>query len=385
LGRFPGFNLPFWVDGFCVVSGIFTVPLGVQPERPTDTTASAPVLQHYVGSSENQLVDVAVTTLFALEENGQRVPGSVNPIVFFGPPGTGKSLLVAGIGARWQAQYPSAKVVCRTGIDLCRQLTESIQANGVDEFRADMESADLLVVDDAQMVAGRSPGEDFLCCLLDSRAESGRPAIFALDQSPATHAQLSQRLASRLLSGLSVPLSPPGDGARQLILEQLADGARISVSADACRLITCSAPGKDVFRTPLQLRQLIQWLLSRGHDSLDDHSAQLAISHFDQARRPSMKLISLVVSRQFNIPVSQLRGAVRKRYIVRARGVAMLLCRRHSGKSFSDIGRFFGKRDHSTVIHACRRTETLAGGDPVLRRVVDQLGRQFSELLATEG
>ncbi|MDP7205145.1 MAG: hypothetical protein QGH11_06245, partial [Pirellulaceae bacterium] len=123
-----------------MVRSIFTIPLGAISEEPlaggagadeartgpAEIPARAP--RQYVGSDENRLVEAAINTLFASNHiDGRATPDSINPLVFFGPGGSGKSLLVFGVATRWQSQYPSDEVVQLTGVDLLHRLAEAIQ------------------------------------------------------------------------------------------------------------------------------------------------------------------------------------------------------------------------------------------------------------------
>lgn len=381
-----------------MVSGVFTIPLGggtgeslVSPAAdglPVSTgavAAPARTPQQYVGSRENRLVEAAINTLFATPHEGQpAVAASINPMVFFGPAGSGKSLLVLGVAARWQVQYPSDRVVTITGVDFLRRLAESIQVNGVDEFATGLAGASLLVMDDLQVVAGRGAAEEFLCGVLESRYAASLPTLASLDQSPAHHERLSQRLGGRLLTGLSVPLVHPGEHALKLILIQLAARSGLETDDSGCRVLLAGNPAAATFKTPRQLRQAVAWLAAEGCSLIDDSAAMAAVNHFSQARRPTLKFISALVGRRFNVTLEQLRGASRKQGLVSARSVAMLLGKRHGGLSYVQIGKFFGGRDHSTVIHACRRAEERIKSDPSFRQVLVGLDGELAESLTIE-
>ncbi|MFP6750766.1 MAG: DnaA/Hda family protein, partial [Pirellulaceae bacterium] len=233
-----------------MVSSIFTIPLGGATEESLATDGgadrshvgaaevSARAPQQYVGSDENRLVEAAINTLFASNHiDGRATPDSINPIVFFGPGGSGKSLLVVGVAARWQAQYPSDEVVQLSGVDLVHKLTEAIQVNSVEEFKNRLALASLLVIDDVHVIAGRGTAEEFLCGILEGRRNASRPTLISLDQSPAGHERLSQRLAGRFLNGLSIPLELPGEQALELILIQLVDSVNIEADGEGCRLL----------------------------------------------------------------------------------------------------------------------------------------------------
>ena len=381
-----------------MVRSIFTIPLGAATEEPlpvgagADQARTGPVEvptrapRQYVGSDENRLVEAAINTLFASNHiDGRATPDSINPIVFFGPGGSGKSLLVFGVATRWQSQYPSDEVVQLTGVDLLHKLAEAIQVNGVEEFKNRLGGADLLVIDDVHVIAGRGTAEEFLCGVLEGRRVASQPTLISLDQSPAGHERISQRLAGRFLNGLSIPLELPGKRALELILAQLADSVGMEVDGDGCRLLLAGSPASGpVFKTPRQLRQAILWLAAARYARLDVEAAGAALAHFLQAKRPTLKFISSLVGRRFSVTLGQLQGASRKQGLVRARSVAMLLGKRHSGLSYVQIGKYFGGRDHSTVIHACRRIETKAQEDSSFQHSLSTLENQLLETISTD-
>ena len=170
-----------------------------------------------------------------------------------------------------------------------------------------------------------------------------------------------------------------------MILIQLATRTGLETSDQGCCLLL---RGKEatgaVFQTPRQLRQAVLWIAAGGYSLIDENSAKAALEHFLQARRPTLKLISSMVGRRFNVTLGQLQGPSRKQAIIRARSEAMLLAKQYSGLSYVQIGKFFGGRDHSTVIHACRRAEEKTEKDQGFQVLVAGLDRELNESLSVE-
>jgi chromosomal replication initiator protein len=134
--------------------------------------------------------------------------------------------------------------------------------------------------------------------------------------------------------------------------------------------------------TPLQLRRTLLLVGQRARDekrSLNEQLVQECLTCESAADGPELRSITQHVSRYFNVRASELKGPARQQRIVRARGVAMLLARRLTGSSLDEVGRHFGNRDHTTVLHACRKTESLMNEDPAIRKAIEELTVKLAE------
>jgi chromosomal replication initiator protein len=356
-------------DGADMVDGVVDIPL---PGRAIESAAKQGgtlAARHFVAGPENHLVEVAVRSVVEGPRNGY------NPLVFCGPSGTGKSHLAHGLAAAWKARDRRQRVVCTTAVDFARELADAIETQAVDEFRLKHRGADFLVVEDLGMLATRKSGklnaQEELIHTLDALVAEDRWMIVTASVSPAALPGILPALQSRLMAGLLVPLSPPGIAARLAILEQMAAIRDIPLPEAVARVLAegLAATAPELAGSLLQLAAPAKL----QKDAFDLEAARRYVAKRNGKRQPSLHEIALATARHFSLRLADLRSPVRRRALVVARGVAVYLARQLTEDSLERIGGYFGGRDHSTVMHSCRKTEELIGYDPAVREAVEQV------------
>jgi chromosomal replication initiator protein len=356
-------------DGADMVDGVVDIPL---PGRPLEFAAEqgdAVPPCHFLAGPENRLVEVAVRSVVEEQQNGY------NPLVFYGPSGTGKSHLAHGLAAAWKARDRRLRVVCTSAVDFARELADAIETQGVDEFRAKHRGASLLVVEDLGMLAsgksGKLNAQEELIHTLDALVAENHWVVVTASVAPTALPGILPALQSRLTAGLTIPLAPPGLEARLAILEQLAAVRNIPLPTPVARVLAEGLIGT----APELAGSLLQFAVPSEFESveLNVDSAKKYIVHRGSRRPPTLHEIALATARHFSLRLSDLRSPVRRRALVVARGVAIYLARRLTNDSLEQIGSYFGGRDHSTVMHSCRKTEELLVNDPAVLEAVEQL------------
>lgn len=367
-----------------VVDGVFSIPLeadgsAIRPSRCS--RRNSPInLRQYIGGKENVMVQAAV-------DFSRHRSKAYNPLVFFGPAETGKTLLAHGLAARWKQQNPDGRILAVTGGEFAKQYRNAVQTDLLKDLRAKYHSLELLVIDDLDDTAGRTGTQTELIHTFDALFELNRPVIATLKRSPFDEDRLVPGLVSRLSAGLSVPLCPPELKARRVILQRLGQLHSIALSESVVDLIAEALP--KVAAQPPTIPQLnttvlqLDKLARKESQPIDEHLARHCLASRLACPRLDLKSVIKKVSRYFNLKVADLKGPTRRQHVVRARGVAILLARRLTDKSLEQVGRHFGNRDHTTVLHACRKTESLIQSDPMIRRAVDELTLQLSTVLPT--
>ncbi|NLF69925.1 MAG: AAA family ATPase [Candidatus Anammoximicrobium sp.] len=334
-----------------------------------------PAPAEYIGGVENSLVPLALDTVF------QQQP-KFNPIVFFGPTGTGKSLLVQLIATRWKRDNRTPRMILTTGADFAREYAHAVEADSLPDLRSKYRRAGLVAIDDIHEIGDKTPAQNELVRTLDALLARHQPVVVTLPQSPTDAAVLLPSLASRLSAGLTVPLHPPGPAARRLILRALASARSISLSDRVLDLVASDAL-KDAVK-PGTVPRLLQTLLRleqfpfASQASISEHDLRRCLQDPDHAEEPQLQSITKRVSKYFNLRSADLRGKTRQQRVVRARGVAMFLARKLTANSLESVGRHFGNRDHTTVLHACRKTESLIEEDPSIRQAVEDLKTELT-------
>ena len=352
-----------------MVEGVVDIPLPGRPLESAAEQSGAVAPRHFLAGPENHLVEIAVRSVV------EEPTGGYNPLVFYGPSGTGKSHLAHGLAAAWKARDRRQRVVCTTAVDFARELADAIETQAVDEFRTKHRGAAFLVIEDLGMLATRKAGklnaQEELIHTLDTLVAENRWVVVTASVPPAALPGIVPALQSRLTAGLLIPLSPPGIEARLAILEQLAAIREIPLPEAVARVLAegLVATAPELAGSLFQLAAPAKF----QHDPFDVETARRYVAKRSGRHRPSLHEIALATARHFSLRLTDLRSPVRRRALVVARGVAVYLARQLTEDSLERIGGYFGGRDHSTVMHSCRKTEELIGADPAVREAVEQV------------
>lgn len=363
-----------------MVSGVFLIPLDAHhsaAKLPSSKSNSAALpLREYIADAENPLVRIAAEAAFA--------PGSAtnyNPLVLVGPTGTGKSELARGIVRRWKHAHEHRKSLKVTGADFARNYASAVDTDSMPDFRDRFRRVELLLLDDVQELAGKDAAQNELSRILDDLTSRGRLVVVTSHQLPAETACLCAALASRLSAGLTVPLTAPGSAARREILQRLTSAHEVSFSRDALEILADGLPA-----TVPQLNHAIVTIRSElptGQHEVNAKHVRQFLQRLTETQKPALRDITARVARYFQIKTSDLKGTTRRQAVVQARGVAMYLARRLTDKSLLEVGRHFGGRDHTTVLHACRKTESSLQTHSTTSLAISELLRQYSAVNAT--
>jgi len=187
-------------------------------------------------------------------------------------------------------------------------------------------------------------------------------------------------LQSRLTAGLTIPLAPPGAETRLAVLQQLAALRNADLPEPVAQALAEGLTGTVSELVGALLHLMMKARLGDDQQPIDMPSAKQYLSmRSRKQRQPSLHEIALATARHFSLRLSDLRSPVRQRALVTARGVAVYLARHLTGESLQEIGRYFGGRDHTTVIHSCRRTEELFETDPAIREAINALQKDLGK------
>lgn len=361
-----------------MVSGVFSIPLEAYQSHSNEAGCQGGPrsieVREYVGSDENRLVYFAVESLL----DGS---SSYRPIVLYGPTGTGKTLLAQGLADRWRHERRSDRVIATNGADFARSYANAVDTDNLVAFRSKSRSVQLFVLDDVHLLRAKRAAQDELARLLDVLVERRVAILMTALRAPSHDEQLVPALRSRLAAGLSVPLTAPGDSARRVLLRRFADLHDVTLTEEAIELLAGGlAQSSTELPTASTLRHVV---LQLGHQSritngtVDRDTVLMFLGRQADEKRPSLRLITSKVAKYFSLTVPQLRGPSRRRNIVRARGIAMFLARSMTDHSLEMVGKHFGNRDHTTVLHACRQIESMRSEDPAVASALEELKSQL--------
>lgn len=357
-----------------LTNGVVTLSLG---SNATADGAAVVTLREFIAGPENRLAAATVQWLVGQWLIAKRLCESdadqtnPSPIVFHGPSGTGKSLLVRGLVDCWKRDRAGEKAVVLSAAEFAQQFAESIDKRNVSAWRSNIRTADLLVLEDLLHLASKTAAQVELLHTLDDLADREALVVVTSRLAPAELTSFLPGLQSRLQAGLCVPVAVPELEARRAILSAWFTARQISLSDGSLRLLARSLvlPAPELSGV-LNNMQLAARTAGRA---LDDPFVQSYLRQYCAGRHPPLKTIATHTARHFALRVTELRSASRRRGVVLARDVAMYLSRQLTRKSLKQIGEYFGGRDHTTVLHGCRKTESLMRSDPTTLEAVTSL------------
>lgn len=309
--------------------------------------------------------------------------GHFNPVVFHGPYGFGKTHLLNALAWEAMRTAPGKRVVYITAERFTSTFVKAVQDRQTAAFKEELRNADLLLIDDVHFVAGKTSTQEELFHTLITLVEDGRRVVMTADRSPTELSEMEPRLRSHLQAGLVCGIEPADRTLRLGILERklatLAQQGKFVPSARADVLQFLADRFTDSVR---ELEGALNTLVARvGGDiarlTLDEAQAILRPHLSCNERRVTVDQIQKAVSEHYGLKQADLISERRARAVARPRQAAMWLAKQITTRSLPDIGRRFGGRDHTTVLHAVRRIEALKADDPVLSHDLDVLLRKL--------
>ena len=332
-------------------------------------TVAAPTLRwgEFVALPENRSALDALKSLCAALLAGRRPP--VNPIVLHGPPGVGKTHLATTLLQKL-SETPEVVTARTVAVgDLAR--TVAADRTGPGFADRDLISCDVLILEDAQFLPARDA--DGLCELLDGRASRRKATIITANVGPAALRHLPRKLTSRLAAGLVIQLESLSSSSRRVILETTAKARKLRLTPDALDWLAERLTGG--IRPLLGLLGNLVQAARAVPGPLDLSAVQeiLAATGQPASTQADVSRIVKQVAAAFGVTRKDLLGPSRLRRVLVPRQVAMYLARELCGLSLPRLGTAFGGRDHTTVLHACRKVEADAVSDANLAGMVRQL------------
>lgn len=298
-----------------------------------------------------------------------------NPLLLFGPSGSGKTALAVTIASQEAHQDGERKLRWQYVLasDFARQYAAAIAADDLEHFRQRLLRVAILVVDDVHAIADKPTAQQELATRIEARVMENKTTILTCRRLPFEIRGLRPYLASRMVPGLSVPLALPGALATEAIFRQLLRKHQLQLDPTMADLIVRSLPEKvSVPRLAALVQQMC--LLSEEGSTPDLLNAAQSLMN---PARPTLAAIAKAVAKRFQLKVSELKSNSRRQQVVRARSLAIYLSRQLTDRSLQQIGAFFGGRDHSTILHSCRKIELALPNDNQLNQAAQEVLQQY--------
>ena len=309
--------------------------------------------ERFVEGKSNQLA------LAAAQQVAEHPGASYNPLFLYGGVGLGKTHLMHAVGNAMRRQNPDAKIVYLHSERFVADMVKALQLNAINDFKRFYRSVDALLIDDIQFFANKDRSQEEFFHTFNALLEGGQQMILTCDRYPKEIEGVEERLKSRFGWGLTVAVEPPDLETRVAILMKKAEQSHIALAPDAAFFIA-QRIRSNVRELEGALKRVIASANFTGRpfdielikDSLKD---LLAL----QDKQVSLDNIKRKVAEYYKIKVADLMSKRRNRSVARPRQVAMALAKELTQHSLPEIGDAFGGRDHTTVLHACRKIKEL--------------------------
>ncbi len=282
----------------------------------------------------------------------QTAGAAFNPLVVHGGVGLGKTHLLEGIGHALRRAHPGLNVVQLTAESFTNSFLEAMRTGGLSGFRSRFRGAGALIVDDVHFLAAKRATQDEFLHTFNALFDKGAPIVLSADQHPRLITRLTDELITRFLGGMVVKLEAPDQATRRAILQSRAAGRGVDVP-EAVVAYIAEHLRASVRELEGALHTVIAQAVLTGK-RLDLNLAKAAlrdtIRHTAQA--VALRDVERAVCELFQVTADALKSDGRARALAYPRMMAMYLARKHTGAAYSEIGRYFGGRNHSTVISA---------------------------------
>ena len=359
-------------------------------EASFDSARSAPDIQVEGGLKHSNYLNVSSTFatfvegksnqlgLAAARQVAENPGGAYNPLFIYGGVGLGKTHLMQAVGNAMVARNPNAKVVYLHSERFVADMVKALQLNAINDFKRYYRSMDALLIDDIQFFAGKERSQEEFFHTFNSLLEGGRQIILTCDRFPKEINGLEERLKSRFGWGLTVAVEPPELETRVAILMKKAEQVNIELPHDAAFFIAqrIRANVRDLEGA---LKRVIASANFTGR-SIDVELVREALKDLLalQDKQVGIDNIQRVVCEYYKIKMNDMISKRRSRSVARPRQVAMALAKELTNHSLPEIGEAFGGRDHTTVLHACRKIKELQEETADIREDMKNLLRSLT-------
>lgn len=331
----------------------------------------------FVEGGPNALASAAARQV-SISANKNRI--AFNPLYIHASVGHGKTHLLQAIA--WEAQ--EKEVLYLTAEHFMYRFVTALKSHSALAFKDRLRGIDLLIIDDLQFLHGPQMQKEF-CHTLDALIDGARQVVVAADRPPHELESLNERVRSRLSAGLLVEIENPDYDLRRGILDRRIDMVRAACPSFDVPLEVLAYIAKNVTTNGRDLEGAINRLLA--HHQLAETPITMDMAELKlrdlirthEHRQVKVEDIQKLVCKQYNVSKQDLLSARRTRSIVWPRQIAMFLCKAMTPRSLPEIGKRFGDRDHTTVLHAVRKVEDLIGKNDSIAHEIETLKRDLSE------
>ncbi len=367
-----------WRAAVPEVTGVRIVTDEADTPRPLDTGTidasvgeASPPVRHHDAPFESRLTFASfqVGAANRIAHNAARAiadggPMRFNPLFIHGATGQGKTHLLHAIGHGYLARKPQARALAMSAERFMVDFVHAMRTKDTLAFKARLRSVDLLMIDDFQFIAGKETTQEEFLYTIDELMRGGRRLIISADRSPHELDGIEGRILSRLTQGLVVDIQPADYALRRAIVEAKAEAMPHATVPATVRDLLALRIASNIRELEGALNRLVAYA-TLNERPIDEHFAEETLAEMFRAgrRRITIDEIQKRVADHFQIRHAEMVSARRARVVARPRQIAMYLAKQLTPRSLPEIGRRFGGRDHTTVIHAVKQIEKLRAAD----------------------
>ena len=353
------------------------------PQNETNTTSSHPgiypqrlnpnyIFGNFVVGSSNQLANAAA--LSVSEQPGKRY----NPLFIYGGTGLGKTHLIHAIGNKAFSLNPNLNIYYLSTENFVNDLVSSIRFTKMEEFRNRYRKSDILLIDDIQFIGGKTKSMEEFFFTFNDLYNSHKQIVMTSDRPSREISNLEERLRSRFEWGLMVDIQEPELETKIAIMKKKSELWNIDIS-DEVAMYMANNLGPSV----RDLEGALKKVSAFAQLAETPISMRLVEEVLKGQIKPKDKMVTIdeiqnVVAEKYNIRVNDLKSKSRRRELVNPRQIAMYISKVLTNDSLQQIGRKFGNKDHTTVIHSIKKVEENKVNDPILFRVIEELKDQLT-------
>jgi chromosomal replication initiator protein len=342
-------------------------PNATEPPVAAPGLSSRYTFDSFVVGNSNQFAQAACQAVAELPSR------AYNPLFLYGGVGLGKTHLLHAVGHQIARLYPHLRLLYLSSERFTNDLINAIRYDRTAEFRAKYRTIDLLLIDDIQFISGKERTQEEFFHTFNDLYEARKQIVVSSDAAPKEIPDLEERLRSRFEWGLIADIQPPDFETRVAILKKKAEIERVRLPDDVAYLIAGRIKA-NIREIEGSLTRMIAFCSLSGRDmSVELAQEVLADLWGEEERVITMEHIQRKVAEFFGIKLSDMRAKNRTKSVAFPRQVAMYLSRQLTHASLSDVGRAFGGKDHTTVIHAVSKLQALIQEDPKLKQTIDTL------------
>ena len=351
-----------------------TSPRGKHHHSATAGALGNPKLtfEQFVIGDCNRLAHAAALTVAELPAQ------AYNPLFICGPPGVGKTHLLSSIAELLLTHNPGLTVRCTTGEAFTNEFLGALSGGGIDTFKLRFRDVDVLLVDDVQFLERKTKTEEEFFHTFNALHDGGRQIVLTSDRPPADLQALEDRLRERFAAGLVADIAPPDLATRLAILRKRVQYDHVEITDPSTLSVIAERVSSNVRALEGALIRVVAFSSLTGRPLTGALAREVLDGLYPRAASPGQQArtvaeIQAATCEHFGISPDELLSSARVERVAKPRQLAMYLARELTGESLPAIGRQFGGRDHTTVLHAWRRTSARLADDDATREAVEKL------------